>query len=316
VGDKYLLSMPFYHLGSRLMALGHHLRGGTVVMKRKFDPLDVVQTIERERVTQIHLAPVMLQQVLDLPELERYDLSSLKSLQHAAAPISVTLVRRAVAKFGPILIDGFGQTEGGGTTLSRYHHKPDGTPTEVKRLASVGQPLIHAQLKIVDDDDIEVPVGTIGEICFKSPTVMSGYWNNAQATIEALRGGWLHTGDVGYVDDENFLFLVDRKKDMIISGGENVYSREVEEALMAHGSLVDVAVIGLPDERWGEVVVAVVIPMSDKRVTEAELIAHCRSRIAGYKTPKRIEFVAELPRVPSGKINKVALRESLRDSAG
>ncbi|HEV8694296.1 MAG TPA: AMP-binding protein, partial [Lysobacter sp.] len=168
LGDKFLLMMPFYHLGGRSQSLGHYFRAGTVIMQRKFDPLDVVRTIERERVTQVHLAPTMLQEVLDLPDIDRYDLSSLKSLQHAAAPMSVTLLKRAVKKFGPILIDGFGQTEGGGTTLRRHHHKVDEDVRNVKRLASVGQPQLHTQMKIVDDNDNEVPVGSIGEICFKS----------------------------------------------------------------------------------------------------------------------------------------------------
>jgi acyl-CoA synthetase (AMP-forming)/AMP-acid ligase II len=223
--------------------------------------------------------------------------------------MSVTLLKRAIKKFGPILIDGFGQTEGGGTTLRRHHHKVEGSDRELKRLSSVGQPQLHTRLKIVDEHDNELPVGSIGEICFKSPQNMLGYWNNAQATIETLRGGWLHTGDVGYVDEEEFLYLVDRKKDMIISGGENVYSREVEEALMAQGGLVDVAVIGIPDERWGETVTAIAIRQPGHNITETELVAHCRTLIAGYKCPKRIEFVDDLPRVPSGKINKVALRQ-------
>jgi acyl-CoA synthetase (AMP-forming)/AMP-acid ligase II len=167
---------------------------------------------------------------------------------------------------------------------------------------------------ILDEDDREVSVGTIGEICFRSPTVMAGYWNNSIATIETLRNGWLHTGDVGYMDEDGFVYLVDRKKDMIVSGGENVYSREVEEALMSHSSVADAAVIGVPDQRWGEAVLGVVVCKPDTAVEPDTLIRHCRAHIAGYKCPKRIEFVAQLPRLPSGKISKVALRDQFTGS--
>jgi len=160
----------------------------------------------------------------------------------------------------------------------------------------------------VDEQDREVSVGAIGEICFKSPQNMLGYWNNSAATIETLRDGWLHTGDMGYVDEDGFVYLADRKKDMIVSGGENVYSREVEEALMSHPGIVDAAVIGVPDSRWGEAVKAVVVGKHGVPIEAAELIAHCRQFIAGYKCPKSVDFVTELPRLPSGKINKVNLR--------
>ena len=309
VGDKFLIVMPMYHLGGRSMQSGAHLRGGTVVLHRKFDPLEIVRTIERERITQVHLAPTMLQAVLDVPEIDSYDLSSVKSLMHAAAPISIALRKRALRKFGPILIDGYGLTETGGTMLRKRQQKLEGTPQEVKRLGSVGQAMVHCELRIVDEHDSEVPAGVVGEICFKSPQTMSGYWNNAAATIEALRGGWMHTGDMGYLDEEGYLFLVDRKKDMIVSGGENIYCREVEEALMTHESIADAAVIGVPDAYWGEVVLAVVISRPGVLLEPAALIAHCKRQIASYKTPKKIEFLDELPRLPNGKVNKVTLRE-------
>ena len=309
VGGKFLVVMPVYHLGGRLMVIAQHLRGGSVILHRAFDAAEVVRTIERERVTEAHLAPTMLQAVLDEPEIDRYDLSSLKSLMHAAAPISIPLRKRALEKFGPILLDGFGQTEGGGTMLRKHQQKLDGTPEEVRRLGSVGQPMLHTQLRIVDEHDRELPTGSIGEILFKSPQNMQGYWNNQAATIEALRNGWLHTGDVGYVDQEGFLFLVDRIKDMIISGGENIYSREVEEAVLSYPQVGDAAVIGIPDAQWGETVLALVVPIQGVSLDPESLIAHCKTQIASYKCPKKIDFVAELPRLPSGKVNKVELRE-------
>jgi acyl-CoA synthetase (AMP-forming)/AMP-acid ligase II len=179
---------------------------------------------------------------------------------------------------------------------------------DLKRLTSVGQPLRDTRVRIVDEQDREVSVGAIGEICFRSPQNMLGYWNNSAATIETLRNGWLHSGDMGYLDGDGFVYLADRKKDMIVSGGENVYSREVEEALMSHAGVADVAVIGVPDARWGEAVKAVVVLKQEAATDAAELIAHCRQFIAGYKCPKSIDFIAELPRLPSGKINKVTLR--------
>jgi acyl-CoA synthetase (AMP-forming)/AMP-acid ligase II len=312
LGDKVLLSMPLFHIGARSQGLAVAYRGGTLVVHRSFDAREVVRTIERERITQVHLAPTLVQQVLDLPDIDQYDLSSIKTLNYAAAPMPLTILKRAMQRFGNVLINGFGQTEGGGTSLRKRYHRPEGSPQDLKRLTSVGQTICDAQLRIVDDLDNEVPVGTIGEICFKSSQSMLGYWNNSVATIEALRGGWLHTGDIGYVDDDGFVYLADRKKDMIISGGENVYSREVEEALMSHPSVADAAVIGVPDARWGEAVKGVVVLKSGAELTAQALIAHARTIIAAYKCPKSVEFVGELPRLPSGKVSKLRLRELYR----
>ena len=309
VGGKFLVVMPTYHLAGRLMMSAQHLRGGTVILHRAFDAAEVVRTIERERVTEAHLAPTMLQAVLDVPDIDQHDLSSLRTLEHAAAPISLSLRKRALKKLGPILIDAYGQTEGGGTVLRQHQAKLEGTPKEVKRLGSVGQPMLHAEMRIVDERDCEVPVGAVGEICFKTPQNMLGYWNNPAATAETLLNGWLHTGDMGYADEEGFLFLVDRKKDMIISGGENIYSREVEEAVLSHAEVDDAAVIGVPHLHWGEAVVALVVVKRGAKLDAESLTAHCKMQIASYKCPKGIDFIAELPRLPSGKVNKVVLRE-------
>jgi acyl-CoA synthetase (AMP-forming)/AMP-acid ligase II len=312
LGDKILLSMPFFHIGARSQGGAMTYRGGTIVMHRVFDAKEIVRTIERERITQLHLAPTLVQQVLDLPDIDRYDLSSLKTLNYAAAPMPLTVLKRAMKRFGPVLINGFGQTEGAGTTLRKQYHRPEGTERDLKRLTSVGQPLPDTRVRIVGERENEVPVGVIGEICLHSPQNMLGYWNNSAATIEALRGGWLHTGDMGYVDEDGFVYLADRKKDMIVSGGENVYSREVEEALMSHASVADAAVIGVPDRRWGEAVKAIVVVKRGASVTVEALIAHCHAVIAGYKCPKSVAFVDELPRLPSGKVSKLALREKFR----
>jgi acyl-CoA synthetase (AMP-forming)/AMP-acid ligase II len=308
LGDRVLVSMPMFHIGARSQSAALTYVGGTVVMLRAFEAATVVKTIQAERITQLHLAPTLVQAVLDLPDLDRYDLTSLKTINYAAAPMPLTILRRALQRFGPIMINGFGQTEGGGTTLRKAYHRPNGDFVDLKRLTSVGQPLRDTRVRIVDEQDREVSAGAIGEICFRSPQNMLGYWNNSAATIETLRNGWLHSGDMGYLDGDGFVYLADRKKDMIVSGGENVYSREVEEALMSHAGVADVAVIGVPDARWGEAVKAVVVLKQEAATDAAELIAHCRQFIAGYKCPKSIDFIAELPRLPSGKINKVTLR--------
>jgi acyl-CoA synthetase (AMP-forming)/AMP-acid ligase II len=315
-GDRILLSMPFFHVGARSQGGSMAYVGGTMVILRSFDAQTVVETIQAERITQLHLAPTLVQQVLDLPGQEQYDFSSLKTLNYAAAPMPLTILKRALGRFGRVMINGFGQTEGAGTVLKKHYHRPDGDERDLKRLTSVGQATTATRVAILDENDREVSTGTIGEICFRGPSVMVGYWNNAVATIETLRNGWLHTGDVGCMDEDGFVYLVDRKKDMIVSGGENVYSREVEEALMAHTAVADAAVIGVPDERWGEAVLGVIVLRPGQRVPAEDLVRHCRGLIAGYKCPKRIKFVEQLPRLPSGKVSKVALREQFGRPAG
>lgn len=309
LGHKILLSMPYFHIGARSQGGALTIRGGTLVVHRAFDARKILETIERERITQLHLAPTLMQAVLDDPQIDGFDLTSLRTINYAAAPMPLVTLKRAMKRFGPVLINGYGQTEGAGTTLRKHYHRPEGTPKDLARLTSVGQPVLDTHVRIVDEQDRDVPLGSVGELCLRSRQNMVGYWNHSAATIETLRGGWLHTGDLARQDEDGFVYLVDRKKDMIVSGGENVYSREVEEALMAHPAVADAAVIGVPDERWGEAVTAVVVCKPALAVTAAELLSHCRTLIAGYKCPKHIEFVAELPRLPSGKVSKVSLRE-------
>jgi len=270
----------------------------------------VLEAIRHHRATHAHMVPTMVQQLLESPALEAADTSSLRCIVYAAAPMPVPVLKRAIARFGKILVNGYGLTEGGhGSAFPSHLHRPEGDADDLKRLASVGQPTAGTQVIVADAEDRELARGQIGELLIRSPSNMLGYWNNHPATVEALRNGWVHTGDVGYMDEQGYIFLVDRKKDMIISGGENIYCREVEEALIEHPALADVAVIGVPDEKWGEAVLAVAVKREAAVLPAEELIAHCRSRIAGYKCPKRVEFVAELPRLPSGKVSKVKLRE-------
>jgi acyl-CoA synthetase (AMP-forming)/AMP-acid ligase II len=316
LGSRILLAMPLFHIGARSQGYSVTLRGGTLVVQRSFDARVVAETVARERISQLHLAPTLMQQVLDLPDIERYDFSSLRTINYAAAPMPLTTLKRALRRFGPILINGYGQTEGSGLSLRKAYHRVTGSDEDLARLASVGQPIYDTAVKIVDEQDAQVAAGSVGEICLRSRQNMIGYWNNSVATIEALRDGWLHTGDLGRMDRDGFVYLVDRKKDMIISGGENIYSLEVEGALTAHPAVADVAVIGVPDVKWGEAVKAVVVLKPAASATAGELIAHCRGLIAGYKCPKSIEFAPVLPRLPSGKSNKVALRRQFSGTDG
>ncbi|HEX4584585.1 MAG TPA: long-chain-fatty-acid--CoA ligase [Burkholderiaceae bacterium] len=310
-GDDRLLAIaPLFHIGARSLGSGVQWRGGTIVLQRGFDAEEVVRTIERERVTAVHLVPTMVAALLDAPNFGAHDLSTLRTLMYAAAPMPVPLLRRALAAFGPILVNGYGQTEINlPTLLHAWQHRPDGTPEQVARLASVGQPHPRSEVRIVADDGRDCPVGVPGEVLARSATSMSGYWRNDEATAAALSDGWVRTGDIGYLDAEGYLFLVDRKKDMIISGGENIYSREVEEALLDHPAVAEVAVIGVPDAYWGEAVKAVVVCKEGAAADAAALIAHARGRIASYKCPKSVDFVAELPLLGTGKVSKRALRE-------
>ncbi len=309
-GDtRQLLMMPLFHRGARSQYVASFWRGGTVHIHRKFDPPHVVHTVERERITHIHVAPTILRDILDVPGIETRDLSSIEIVLCSAAPTPVPLLKRGLALLGPVFANGYGGTECNATYLAPHQHHLEGSPEQVARLGSVGQAAVDVDLRIVDDADETCPPGVPGEVVYRSQTALSGYWNNGAATIEALRGGWYRSGDVGYLDNEGYLFLVDRKKDMIISGGENVYCREVEDALEDHPAVLEVAVIGVPDPKWGEAVRAVAVLKPGAALTAEQLIAHARNGIAHYKCPKSVVFIDTLPRLQSGKVSKVALRE-------
>lgn len=306
--DRILLMMPLFHVGAKDMALGQSWRAGTVYVHRDFDPAAILRTIQEERITITHMAPTMIQMLLDHPAIDDYDLSSLRLIVYSAAAMPAALLRRGLAKLGPVFLQLYGQTEGSGTMLPVDAHRPDGDERDQRRLQSIGIPFPGVQVRIVNDDGKDCRVDEPGEILLRGPIMMKGYWNNSNATIETLRGGWLHTGDMGKFDDDGYVYLVDRKKDMIVSGGENIYSREVEEALYQHEAVANAAVIGVPDEKWGEAVRAVVQLRDGASVSAPDLVSHCRTLIAGYKCPKSIIFVDDLPKLPSGKINKIVIR--------
>ncbi|WP_022979118.1 AMP-binding protein [Ideonella sp. B508-1] len=309
---RVLLATPAFHVGVIGYAVQAYWYAGCVVLQRSFEPAAVLKAIETERITFTFVVAAMLQALLDAPGVDDADLSSLTNIVTAAAPVPVPLLQRAIRRLGPIFSVQYGATETGATMMFAHEVRPDGDERDVKRIASVGHPGPRTRIRVVDEAGRECPRGVPGEVLTFTDQRFDGYWNNTAATVEALRDGWCHTGDVGYLDEDDYLFLVDRKKDMIISGGENIYSREVESAVLAHPSVVDCAAIGIPDEKWGEVVSVVVVCRVDAVVTEAELIAHCKTLIASYKCPKRVTLVDALPRTGTGKINKVALREATR----
>jgi acyl-CoA synthetase (AMP-forming)/AMP-acid ligase II len=308
--DRVLIVMPMFHTGGLVISQSQHVRGGAAYLYRQFDPAEVIKAIERDRLTILLLAPTMVQMVLEHPSIAAADLSSVRTIIYSAAPMPLPVLKRALEVFnGCGFVNLYGQTEICMFCLSPLQHRPEGTERERKWLASVGKPYPNLLVRIVDDDGNDCPTNVAGEIVAKSGAMFRGYWNNSIATVETLRDGWCHTGDMGRVDEDGFLYLVDRKKDMIITGGENVYSREVEEALLQHAAVSECAVIGQPDPKWGENVCAVIKLRGQASVTEQELIEHTRTLIASYKKPKRIIFVDALPKLVTGKINKLELRK-------
>jgi acyl-CoA synthetase (AMP-forming)/AMP-acid ligase II len=307
--DKALIVMPLFHLGGKIEQMNFSLMGAQIVLKANFDPVDIAETMARERVTAAHFAPVMIQRILDELDTKPYDFSALRCVHYASAPMPVPLLRRAIARLGPIFTQVYGMTECLACTVLKAHcHVLDGSEDDRRRLGSAGQPLLGNTIRILRDDGTECAPGEIGEIVVHSATVMNGYWNKSTLTAEIVRDGWMYTQDLGFIDSGGYVYVVDRKKDMIISGGENIYSWEVEEVLRGHPDVAEVAVIAVPDPQWGEAVKACVQLRTGSKTTEAALIDYTRERIASYKKPRSIDFLDALPRLFNGKIDKKALR--------
>jgi acyl-CoA synthetase (AMP-forming)/AMP-acid ligase II len=304
---RMLEVMPFFHAGAQSSALGQMWRGGEVHIHRGFDPAAVLRAVQEEKITHLHLVPLMVQAVVELPEFDSFDLSSIETILYAAAPMPVPVLAKALDKLGPVFVNSWGMTEGSGAALPKHMHAVEGPDAGL--LGSVGFPYQTTEVRIVGEDGEDCGVGAVGELWLRAEAMMTGYWNDTAATIATMRDGWIRTGDMGRFDDAGRIFLVDRKKDMIISGGENIYSQEVERALAEHPGVAQVAVIGVPDPKWGEAVRAVVIPRPETPAGADDLIGWCATRIASYKKPKSIVFVDAFPVLPSGKVNKVRLRE-------
>ena len=303
---------PLFHVaaGARLFSVTQ--LAGTHVMLPRFEPEEVLRTIERHRVSIATFVPTMLRAMLDHPALDRYDLSSMRFITYGAAPTPATLLREAMTRFSHVsFVQSYGMTETApvATMTTAHDHRSDDARD---RLRSAGRAVMTAEIGIVDGEDRFQPAGTTGEIVIKGPMVMLGYWRQPEASAVALRGGWMHTGDIGYLDADGYLFVVDRLKDMIITGGENVYSQEVEDVLVAYPGVRECAVFGRPDPLWGEAVHAVVVPHPGQELSEEMLIGHCRARLGGFKTPKTIEIRHDrLPLSGANKILKSALRAEL-----
>ncbi|MDX2723223.1 MULTISPECIES: AMP-binding protein [Streptomyces] len=284
-------------------------RGGTVVVTTRPDPVRLLDLIEKHRVTELFLPPTVIYRLLETSGIERRDFSSLKYLMYGSAPMSTEKLRRAIEVFGPVMFQGYGQTEApSGIAFLRPEEHLTGDGSDF-RLSAAGRPAPLVQVEVLDGEGRILPPGENGEICVRGDLVMKGYYKDPVRTAETLVDGRLHTGDIGFLDDEGFLHLTDRKKDMIISGGFNVYPSEVEQVVWKHPAVQDCAVIGIPDEDWGEAVTAVVELNDGEELTEADLIAYCRPRLGGIKTPKRVVFVSELPRSANGKVLKKDVRE-------
>jgi long-chain acyl-CoA synthetase len=309
--DRYLVVSPLFHAAGTVQVLASVWKGSKQVVMPAFDPAAVLDVIERERISITLLVPTMLAATTDEQLRNPRDVSSLRQLSHGASPATLASLRRAATTFPDAeLVHLYGATETSPVvTALRNEQRLLETPIA----KSCGAPVIGVDVAILDDDGTRLPTGGVGEVAVRGANVMQGYWNKPEATAAALSDGWYRSGDVGRVDDHGHLFLVDRSKDMIVSGGENVYSTEVEDALASHPAVAEVAVIGVPDERWGEAVHAVVVlrePAADPDAVAAELTAHCRETIAGYKVPKHIEISADpLPKSGAGKILKRTLRD-------
>ncbi|MFM0045605.1 class I adenylate-forming enzyme family protein [Paraburkholderia sediminicola] len=313
--DVVLHPGPLTH-GSGLWSIPITAGAGTHLIPSgtSFDPDEIFRLIEKHRVTKIaFIAPTMITMLLNAPTIDRHDLSSLRFLGYGGAPMYVEDLKRAIQQWGPILCQVYGQGESPMTIslLKREDHKLPGDPAAERRLASAGRVREDIELAILDEADHEVPEGEIGEIAIRGEIVMRGYWNMPEATAEVFKGGWYHSGDLGMRDADGYVFLLDRKKEMIISGGANVYPRELEEVFLLHPGVLEVAVIGIPDRLWGESVMAVVRPRPGASPTEGELLTLCREHLAGYKKPRFIRYQDDLPKNSYGKILKRELKQSI-----
>jgi long-chain acyl-CoA synthetase len=315
VDDKTvsLVAMPMFHIGGAGWALAGISHGGHAVILRDADPVEALRLIERYRVTETFIVPALLLFMLSVPELEATDVSSLRTIFYGASPISEDVLVRSMRalKCDFAQVYGLTETTGAITSLLPEDHDPDGP--RARLLRSAGKPFDHVQLRIVNPDTgADQPIGSVGEVWTRSPQNMAGYWNRPEETAAVLsEDGWFRTGDAGWVDADGYLFLHDRIKDMIVTGAENVYPAEVENVLLAHPDVVDAAVIGVPDDRWGETVKALVVRAAADVSDEAlatDIIEFCRERLAHFKCPTSVDFVESLPRNPSGKILKRELR--------
>ncbi|MBI3953196.1 MAG: long-chain-fatty-acid--CoA ligase [Chloroflexi bacterium] len=314
--EKNILTVPLYHIAGLQAQLAAIYGGRTLIMQRQFEAADWLRLVEQERVSRAMMVPTMLKQLLEHPDFKQRDLSSLKVITYGAAPMPLEVIKRAVKELpNARFINAFGQTESASTItmLGPEDHVLEGSDEEVdkklKRLSSIGKPMDDVTIQIMDEEGNFLEAGQVGEIVATGPRIMSGYWKDEEKTKATLKDGWLHTGDLGYMDEDGYIFLAGRAKDMIKRGGEMVSPEEVENVLQSHPAIDEAAIIGVPDDTWGELVRAVVVKRPHSRVSAEELIEFCHQRLASFKKPESVVFVDELPRNPMGKVLKRVLRE-------
>ena len=310
--DVNLVATPLYHMGAVFMAVTYMMLGCTQVILPQFAPIAWLAALERHRATVSLLISTMINAVLNESRLADFDRSSLRLIFYGGGPMPRAVLERAIATFRCGFTQGYGLTETlEATFLVAADHVADGTEAQRQRLASAGREAVGAEVRIVNEAGKDLRPGEVGEVLIRSRSVIAGYWRQPEETAQAIRDGWFYTGDLGYLDEDRYLFIVDRKKDMVISGGVNIYTKEIESVLYTHPAVREAAVLGLPDDRWGESVTAAVSLRPGAEVSAAELIAHCGAELAGFKKPKRVVFLPELPKNPSGKILKREIRRTL-----
>jgi long-chain acyl-CoA synthetase len=311
--DTWLHVAPMFHLADAWACYAFTMVGAVHVFIPGFTPQGTLEAIQQHRVNRTILVPTMINFLVNFPDAGKYDTSSLETVAYGASPMPVDRLLAAVKAFGPKFVQAYGMTETAPllTAMQAHWTTFDDSPEDNRRLGSCGREISGVEVRVVDEETGEdVKPGQVGEIVARGPNVMLGYWKREKETADALRDGYMHTGDLATIDDQNFIYIVDRAKDMIISGGENVYSTEVESAIYEHPAVLEAAVIGVPDEQWGEAVLAVVVPREGATVTDVEIIDHCKKLIAGYKTPKRVVIQeSPLPKSGPGKILKTELRK-------
>ncbi len=314
-GARTLLSLPLFHIAN-WQAFLFHMMNGCVIINRGANPEDILKLIMEEKPIMINLVPTVYQYLLQLPDIEKMDFSHVLHFSVAGAPMPPEHMKKCQKIFKMKFGKAYGLTEAAPTVsnLSGHEYALEGDPQLVKRSKSVGKPFQGIKVAIRRENGSECEAEEMGEITVLGDNVMLGYWRDPEKTAQTLRDGWLWTGDIGHMDEDGYIYLADRKNDMIISGGENVYPNEVENALYQHPSVLEVAVVGVPDEKWGEAVRAVVVLKPGQKATEEELIAFCKTQIAGYKSPKSIDFVDDLPKTTVGKIRRSEVKEKYWES--
>ena len=316
IEEKNLLSVPMYHIAGIQGALAAIFGGRTLIIMRQFDALGWLKLVQNQGADRAAVVPTMLKQIMDHPKFSEYDVSTLRTITYGAAPMPLEVIKRAIASFPSTrFINAFGQTETASTItmLAPDDHILEGDPSEIevklRRLTSVGQPLGDIEVSIVDEDGKEMPPEHVGEIATRGRRIMKGYWKDAQSTRDAIRDDWFYTGDLGYKDEDGYIYLAGRSKDFIKRGGEMISPEEVEQILMSHPYVDDAAIIGVPDLEWGERVRAIVVSVKGTSTSSEQLIEYCHHLLASFKKPESIVFVNELPRNALGKVLKRVLRE-------